>query len=382
MRLIYTSTNPREGRMLSTLLTKKGIENFAEVKVITDWGNDRYGDPITQIWVVDEDKFEEGLKLVDAFYANPKAPEFAQQEEPQPLRVIQPDSSPKILRAQERRPSRPKSLTLFLLIFCTLLYLYIETSTPHLTAIPTYLPAMPLVSSPLIKDGLYDYPKTYVLTDRLVALYGLEQLETPDDLPAAGKTLLQTTLQTPYWHGFYQVALNHFRHAATPPVPLFEKIREGEIWRVLSPCFLHAEILHLLFNMLWLAVLGRQIEERTGKFRYAILIILAGIFSNTCQYLMGGPDFIGFSGVVCALLTFIWSRQKKAPWEGYPLERSTFVFLITFIVVIGLTQALSFASEVLYQTPFSPGIANTAHLSGAAIGLVLGRIPFFAWRGP
>lgn len=381
MRLIYTSTNPQEGRMLSSLLTERGIANLAEVKVVSDWENPAYGDPITHIWVIDEDKLADGLQLIDQFFANPKAPEFATLQKSEPQRVLPKAMLIKSARAKERESRSPSGMTLGIMILCTFLFLYSNATAPlHLTSLPSYLPQMALVSAPIEKELLYDYPKTYEMTNRLVSLYGIEKLSSPEELPEAGKVLLQKILQTPYWKGFYRLASNHLQNIKTPKAPLFEKISEGEFWRTLTPCFLHSEILHLLFNMLWLAVLGKQIEERTGKLRYILLILFAGVFSNTCQYLIGGSDFIGFSGVICAMLTFIWTRQRVATWEGYPLDKSTFIFLMTFILMMAGVQTVSFALENFYHHSISPGIANTAHLSGAAIGFLLGRIPYFSWR--
>ena len=132
--------------------------------------------------------------------------------------------------------------------------------------------------------------------------------------------------------------------------------------------------------MMWLILLGKQIEERLRGGSYILLMIVIGIGSNLCQYFMSGPNFMGFSGVLCGLLTFIWIRQKIAPWEGYPLERSTFLFMIYFIFIVLFIQGVSFYLEVEHNTLLSIGIANTAHLSGAAIGVLLGYCPFFSWK--
>ena len=44
-------------------------------------------------------------------------------------------------------------------------------------------------------------------------------------------------------------------------IPLFEKIRQGELWRLFTPCILHRDFLHILFNMIWVWILVKQIEE-------------------------------------------------------------------------------------------------------------------------
>jgi GlpG protein len=77
------------------------------------------------------------------------------------------------------------------------------------------------------------------------------------------------------------------------------------------------------------------------------------------------------------MLTFIWRRQTEAPWEGYQLQRSTFIFIMIYIFSMFAMQALAFILEVFTGNTLSTAIANTAHLSGAAIGLLLARMPLF-----
>jgi len=160
--------------------------------------------------------------------------------------------------------------------------------------------------------------------------------------------------------------------------PLFEKIREGELWRVITPCFLHSDIFHLLFNMIWLIVLGKQIEQRMKPLRYVLFILITGIVTNTAQYLMTGSDFLGISGVLCAMLSFIWVRQRKAAWEGYRMDRSTFAMMGAFIVMMFAIQVFYFFMEVQGLSTDFMRIANTAHLSGIAIGYIIGKIDTLA----
>ena len=95
---------------------------------------------------------------------------------------------------------------------------------------------------------------------------------------------------------------------------------------------------------------------------------------------MSGANFIGFSGVLCAMVAFIWIRQKIAPWEGYPLQKSTITFLAFFVAAMLSIQIVAFYWEVQNVTTFTPGIANTAHITGALIGAILGRLPLFSWK--
>ena len=100
------------------------------------------------------------------------------------------------------------------------------------------------------------------------------------------------------------------------------------------------------FNMAWLWYLGRQIEQRAGSVRMLLMILVVGIIANVAQYLMSGPYFLGFSGVVVGMVGFIWVRQRVAPWEGYPLPRGVLCSSSFFLWVQCLLSngSLSFCS--------------------------------------
>lgn len=179
------------------------------------------------------------------------------------------------------------------------------------------------------------------------------------------------------WQGFYPIIENWQKNQSQLAADKFIKIKEGQIWRLFTPCLLHAGLIHLLFNMLWLWMLGKQIEERLPKARYVVLILVLGALSNTCQYLLSGPNFVGFSGVICGLAGFIWMKQKISPWEGYPIPKSSLNFLFIFIFGIGLVQVLSFLLSYMQIVTFPINIANSAHISGLIFGAFLARLHYF-----
>lgn len=394
MRLIYTTYNSDRGRTLANFLSSEGIENQLEMAKSNDWGQNDYGDTLFRIWVIDEDAADAAEKWAEAFEKDPENPFY--QKTGSPTTVIptilapgeQTIKSPKIdlMNSGNNRnnqngslkPEPFRTITTGLLMLCILFYLISSMTSPHITSVPAYLPGTPITSAPIEKQFFYDYPRAYELVDKLVKLYGVEKLQFPESLPPEGQFLLKEFNNAPYWEGYYNHLLAYFKNIEPPNThPLFEKIKEGEIWRLFTPCLIHASFLHILFNMMWLIVLGKQMEERLNTRRYMLFILIVGIFSNTCQYLMGGPNFLGFSGVVCGMVAFIYVRQKIAPWEGYPLDLSTSLFVLYFILALLGIQLVSFYMEVNHNTSFSPGIANTAHLTGAVMGALLGALPFF-----
>ena len=391
MRLLHIFKDEKEARSFSSFLSKEGIDNQLEFFTNTDWGSDDYGTINSKLWVVDEDRVEAAKQLLDLFCEHPDDPRFtapkniptlsldpfANEEETKNPEDEQP------ITLQRQRQQQVGIITFYLIIGCVLLFFLSHITSPTPQPSPSLLPTLPLFSSSIEKALLYDYPAAYEILDKLVKSYGLEQVLHPDTLSSEGKHILRQFYNTPYWRGLYSKVVNYFRTGASIQfdAPMFGKISQGEVWRLFTPALLHSDIFHLLFNMIWLLVLGKQIEYRVGIVRYILFIIITGVFSNTAQYLMSGPDFIGFSGILCAMITFVWFRQKRAAWEGYQLLPVTMTFITVFIFAMATIQLISFFVEISSQTNIiGTNIANTAHLSGAFAGIMLAYSNLFAWK--
>ncbi len=138
------------------------------------------------------------------------------------------------------------------------------------------------------------------------------------------------------------------------------QIKHGEIWRLLTPIFIHFGFLHILFNMLWLKDLGSMVEQRQSPWHLLFLTIIIGVGANLAQYAVAGPSFGGMSGVVYGLLGYIWMRGKHDPACGLFLHEQTIMFMIVwfFVCLFGLIG----------------GVANTAHGVGLVMGMAWGYI--------
>lgn len=388
MRLIGTLNTLEKGKHFCAYLSQHGIANNCEVKKNTDWGSDDYGNFICHIWIVDEDQVDEAISLLEQFQHDAYDPKFSSEEKGSVLGGDNPVSriSSRWFR-NAPLPQRPEQkmgmpITLYIAIFCFWIFVWGRMTAPPYESYPSYLPPTALFSPPVNKQMLFDYPEKYELADQLIDLYGLEKLQSPNDLPLDGKYLLKKYLNTPYWLGFYDkiiLSLKEQKNNLEIEAPLFEKIKQGEVWRLFSPCLLHNDIFHLLFNLAWLILLGRQMENRLGPFRYILLMVIAGLITNLAQYFMSGPNFIGYSGILCAMIVFVWFRQKNYPWEGYFLHSSTMRLITVFILIMFGIQFTAFLTEVFVGETFTPGIANTAHMTGAAVGYLCSRVNFFKW---
>jgi GlpG protein len=144
------------------------------------------------------------------------------------------------------------------------------------------------------------------------------------------------------------------------------EIRHGQLWRLITPIFIHFGPIHILFNMLWLRDLGSMIEGRQSSWLLAILVLVTGVCSNLGQFWFVGPSFGGMSGVVYALLGYVWIRGKFDPGSGLFVHPSTVTMMIIWFFAC--------------FTPIVPHVANAAHAVGLVMGIAWGYLSSLRYR--
>ncbi|MBF8263507.1 MAG: hypothetical protein HW387_1172 [Parachlamydiales bacterium] len=361
MRVIGTIATEENAQKFSAFLIRQGIDNRVDpLSNQNSW----------QIWVSDEDRMEEANEFLQRFESNPRDPLFNV-----PISAIEIEAE-----IEEKRPSFFAPVTSFFLALCAFVYMlgFMQEQSMR----PDHLMEPGFVMTPIQSELLFDLPSVIMQYNAFIKEHHIQSTQTIEDLSEDDRGQFEKILQTPLWRGIYDWVLIKAKtgDGSSAEGPLFTKIREGQIWRLFTPCIMHRDFLHILFNMIWLWVLGRPIEQRIGFFRTIMLTLAVGIISNTMQYLMSGPLFLGYSGVVMGLAGFIWMRERIAPWEGYPLPRATILFLVFFVLAMFVLQTVSFFIQIFTNLPFVLSIANTAHVVGAMIGALCGRMSFFAWR--
>ena len=141
------------------------------------------------------------------------------------------------------------------------------------------------------------------------------------------------------------------------------EVRHGQVWRLITPIFLHFNLLHILFNLLWLRDLGGALEPRIGTLKLMVMVLSIAAVSNVAQYAISGPSFGGMSGIVYALLGYIWIKGKLDPGAGMALHPSTVTMMLAWFV-LGFTGMLH--------------IANTVHAVGLGMGMAWAGVE--SWR--
>lgn len=136
--------------------------------------------------------------------------------------------------------------------------------------------------------------------------------------------------------------------------------QKWQLWRWITPALFHFSVVHIVFNLLWWWQLGGDIEQRLGTHQLLLLFVLSSSISGIAQYWVDGPSFGGLSGVVYALLGYIWIVGWKRPDIGLSISKPILGFMLVWLM-FGYIQPLM-------------AIANTAHLAGLVSGMVLAML--------
>lgn len=155
-------------------------------------------------------------------------------------------------------------------------------------------------------------------------------------------------------------------------------VLKGCVWQLVTYAFLHADPLHLLFNMLFLWFLGPLVEQRIGTTAFYwvyILSALAGGVAHVVLYLLLGGSggafglpMVGASGAMMAVAVIC------ATYYFHMLV----YFMGFFPVKLGVLVLILVAVDALYMIgPAAGGVARHAHLAGAAVGFLYPRVD---WR--
>jgi GlpG protein len=144
------------------------------------------------------------------------------------------------------------------------------------------------------------------------------------------------------------------------PQDLPEIFQKGEVWRLVTPIFIHFGVAHLIFNMLWLFDLGSQIERCLGSWRFGLTVLAIAIISNLVQFEAQGTGFGGMSGVVYGLFGYVWIKIRRDSDCDYFVHPTNIVLMIAWFF--------------LCMTGTVGDVANWAHGAGLVLGILMGLL--------
>lgn len=255
------------------------------------------------IWVVDEDQVDESQALLSRFRSMPDAEEFAQAT-----------ASAATRREGEQKEIRADSK---------------------------------LIRRPRIGSGLFGQGAVTMVLLIICIVVGL--------LTRLGEDLT--------WVRWLQISNLTGLDSSGFGVLLVE-VEQGQVWRLLTPIFLHFSLWHLLFNLLWMQDLGMALESNIGTWRYVGVILLVAIVSNMAQYMAAGANFGGMSGVVYGVFGYLWIRSRR-DFNFRVYLSPTVAGILMIFLALGIFGLLG-------------PTANVAHFSGLLTGSALGWLA--SWR--
>ena len=143
-------------------------------------------------------------------------------------------------------------------------------------------------------------------------------------------------------------------------------IQNNEWWRLITPMFIHFSLTHLVFNCLWIFVLGSKIEQIDGHITFINLVIFSSIISNLAQHFFGESAFFGgLSGVIYGLLGYCMIIEFEIKKERYDLPPALYLFMLIWLALgfLGILNLFGFGN-----------VANYAHLGGLISGIIFAMI--------
>lgn len=136
----------------------------------------------------------------------------------------------------------------------------------------------------------------------------------------------------------------------------YASVNDGEWWRVVTGSFVHLDLLHLLTNVVALAVLGRLVEPRRG-WRVVLLLFGGGaVFGSLVSHFSGVAQADGSSGGAYALFAFV----LVTGWRER-VESMRYLVALTALFACGL--GLDFVL---------PWVDVASHVGGGLLGAAVG----------
>ena len=156
---------------------------------------------------------------------------------------------------------------------------------------------------------------------------------------------------------------------------------------ILTSMFLHASVLHIFFNMLFLVVFGPAMEYACGHFGYLIFYLLCGTAGALLQMFVDPGSHvptIGASGAIAGVLGgYILTYPTSTVGTVVPIGCLPLFLRLPAILVIGLWAAVQFAhgwgaitTKTLSEQ--GSGVAYFAHIGGFTTGVI--TLPLFRRR--
>lgn len=163
-------------------------------------------------------------------------------------------------------------------------------------------------------------------------------------------------------------------------------LRHGYLWQLLTYQFMHAGLIHLLFNCWAIFVFGREVESTLGRSRFLTLYFSSGVVGGLLQALAGAwfPDRFGGPTVGASAGAFGLVAAFAVLYPERPL-----MLLLFFVIPVSMrAKFLLLFSALLAVFGLAipvDNIAHAAHLGGMLTGIAFVRYAIhrqWQWHWP
>jgi len=147
----------------------------------------------------------------------------------------------------------------------------------------------------------------------------------------------------------------------------------GEFPTIFTSMFMHGGWLHLLGNMLYLWILGDNVEDAFGHAKFLIFYLLCGIAATLAQVFFSASSNIPNLGASGAIAGVLGSYLVMFPRGQVRVLMGRGIIPLPALVVIGLWFVLQFISGIgsVAETSQTGGVAYMAHIGGFIAGVLL-----------
>jgi rhomboid protease GluP len=176
-----------------------------------------------------------------------------------------------------------------------------------------------------------NYMPTYILVAVNIAVYGFTSYLSGNAIEMSDQVLVQFGQYNPY------------------------VLYNGEVWRLFTGMFVHANIAHIVGNMLFLFIYGLRAEDMFDVKEYLLIYFMSGLAGSLLTLFLW-PDIlsVGASGAIFGMIGATMVYLRRAIGQSI-ITALMFVFF-------------------LFVFNFGPNVNYLAHLGGLAVGLLIGYV--------
>ena len=150
----------------------------------------------------------------------------------------------------------------------------------------------------------------------------------------------------------------------------------GDLASLFTSLFLHASLIHLGSNMLYLLIFGDNVESFFGHFKFLVFYLVSGLAGNLAQGLFSANSTVPMLGASGAIAGVLGAYILLFPTRKVRVLLGFFVLRVPALVAIGawfILQLLNGYGSVAV-TAESGGVAYLAHVGGFVMGFLLTAI--------